>query len=159
MPEAAAPQTAEVMEGVMADCAKALGKHSAGLLRFESRVERPVAKPVPKPPRKPAKPKTPVPPPPPAPPAVISLQILLDGESSTSTGLIEIPLSDDPEQLRREILAGSYKLVSSQLAASTDFSPPEPLAAGDDPSAALGIQITRLCWSEFGKSFQAADRP
>jgi hypothetical protein len=90
---------------------------------------------------------------------VISLQILLDAESSTSTGIIEIPVTDDPEQLRRDILAGAYKLVSSQLAASTDFTPPEPLAAGDDPSAALGIRITRLSWEEFGKSFQGADPP
>lgn len=159
IPAGVPTETADAMEGVMADCAAALSKHSAGLLRFESRVERPAAKPAPKPPRKPAKPKTPVPPPPPAPPALISLQILLDGESSTSTGIIEIPVSDDPEQLRREILAGSYKLISSQLAASTDFTPPEPLGDDDDPSAALGIRITRLCWEEFGKSFPAVDPP
>lgn len=161
IPEGVGTETADAMEGVMADCATVLGKHSAGLLRFEGRVERPEAKPAPKKPKKPVKPKTPAPPPdaPPPPPPMISLQILLDGESSTSTGLIEFPVSEDPEQLRREILAGSYKLVSSQLAASTDFTPPEPLAEGEDPNAALGIRITRLCWEEFGKSFPAADSP
>lgn len=161
IPEGVPTEIADAMEGLMADCATVLSRHSAGLLRFESRVERPAVKPVPKRPKKPVKPKTPTPPPdaPPAPPAMISLQILLEGESSTSTGLIEIPVSADPEQLRREILAGSYKLVSSQLAATTDFTPPAPLADGDDPTAALGIRITRLCWEEFGKSFPAADSP
>ena len=161
IPAGVAPETADAMEGVMAESATALGKHSAGLLRFESRVERPAAKPAAKASRKPAKPKTPatVPPPPPAPPAMISLQILLDGESSTSTGLIEIPVSDDLEKVRQDVLAGAYRLVSSQLAATTDFTPPEPLAAGDEPAAALGIRITRLCWEAFGKSFPAIDPP
>ncbi len=160
--EAAMPEGggAEAMEGVMAECANALNKYSAGLLRFESRVDRPDVKPAPKPPKKTKKPaKTEEPAPLPPPPAVISLQILQDGESATSTGLLEIPLSDDPEQLRREILAGSYKLVSSQLAASTDFTPPEPLTADHDPAEALNTRITRLCWSEFGKSFPPADPP
>ncbi len=161
IPEGIAPGTADAVESVIAESAGVLGKHSAGLLRFESRVERPAPKPAPKPSRKAAKPKTNVAPPvpAPAPPATISLQILLDGESSTSTGMIEIPVSDNPEQLRRDVLAGAYKLVSSQLAATTDFTPPEPLAAGDDPSAALGIRITRLCWEAFGKSFPAIDPP
>jgi hypothetical protein len=158
--EAAVPEglEAEGLEELMADCATALGKTSAGLLRFESRVDRPAAKPAPKPARNQKKPKPAVPPPPP-PPAVLSLQILQEGESAASTGLIEVSLSDDPEQLRRAILAGSYKLVSSQLAAATDFTPPEPLAPEDDPLAALHTRITRLCWSEFGKSFHPADPP
>jgi hypothetical protein len=154
---------AGALEGVLADCANVLGKHSAGLLRFESRVDRPVAKPAPRPPKKPKNPKKPVEPEvPPAPPAPVtmSLQILRDGgDASVSTGLIEIPLADDPDQLRREILAGAYKLVASQLAAATDFTPPEPLAPADDPAAALQTRITRLCWSEFGKSFHGVDPP
>jgi hypothetical protein len=158
LPEGAA---AEAVEGVLADCANVLGKHSAGLLRFESRVDRPVAKPAPRPPKKPEKPVKPAPPAeePPA-PLAMSLQILRDGgETSVSTGLIEIPLSDDPGQLRREILAGAYKLVASQLAATTDFTPPEPLAPADDPALALQTRITRLCWSEFGKSLHGVDPP
>lgn len=162
IPEGVPTETADAMEGVMAECATVLAKQSAGLLRFESRLERPVAKPAPKPPKKPkkpAKPETPVGPTAPPAPLTTSLQILLEGESSTSTGLIEIPLSADPESLRREILAGSYKLVSSQLAATTDFTPPGPLVEGDDPASALGTRITRLCWEEFGKSFPALDSP
>ena len=90
---------------------------------------------------------------------MLSLQILADGESAASTGLTDLGLSTGPEQLRRDILSGAYKLIASQLAASTDLNPPEPLATGEDPEIALATRMTRLCWAEFGKSLQAADRP
>lgn len=161
--EAAVPEgsAGEALESVLAECAATLDRHAAGLLRFESRVERPAPKPAPKPPRgskKPAKPAAgeagPAPPPP-----VLSVQILLDEASDSPAGRVEVPASDDPEQLRREILAAAYKLVSSQLAATTDFTPPQPLGPETDPSVALGTRITRLCWSEFGKTFVPADPP
>jgi hypothetical protein len=153
---------AEALDDVAGDCAKVLNKHAAGLLRFESRVERPAKKPAPKPPRKPKKPAKPAaeePAPPPPPPPMFSVQILLEGEKASPAGRVEFPVSDDPQQFRREILAACYKLVSSQLAATTDFTPPEPLGPESDPSAALGTRITRLCWSEFGKTFVPADPP
>jgi hypothetical protein len=158
--EAALPEgvPAALLDEVLADCAGTLEKHSAGLLRFESRVDRPAVKPVPKARTKTKKPAAPAEETP-APAPRLSLQILLDGESAASTGVIEVPLSDDPQPLRRDLLAAAYKLVSSQLAAATDFTPPEPLAPDDDPAAALGNRITRLCWSEFGNSFLPADPP
>jgi hypothetical protein len=158
--EAALPEgiPAALLDEVLADCADTLEKHSAGLLRFESRVDRPAAKPAPKARTKTKKPATPAEETP-APAPRLSLQILLDGESAASTGVIEVPLSDDPQPLRRDLLAAAYKLVSSQLAAATDFTPPEPLAPDDDPVAALGTRITRLCWSEFGNSLLPADPP
>ncbi|WP_193214496.1 hypothetical protein [Luteolibacter marinus] len=130
---------AEGLDELLAGCAGILTKKSSGLLTLTSRIEKLETKA--------------------ATPPLLSLQILDDGPSATSTGLIELPLATDPERTRRELLAAAYKLVASQLAAATDFTPPAPLDAGDDPAAALGFSITRLCWKEFGKSLRAADRP
>lgn len=151
---------AKELEDLLGACAGTLNRHSAGLLRFEGRVERPPVKKATKKKAPPAKKTTPpaeseAPPPPPA--LVVSLG--LQGESTSPAGRVEVAYTEDPRQLRREILAACYKLVASQLAAATDFTPPEPLAPGDDPSAALGTRITRLCWSEFGKTFVPADSP
>ena len=68
-------------------------------------------------------------------------------------------MSEDPAELRRELLRGVYRLVASQLAATTEFNPPDALSDADDPAPALSARITRLCWSEFGKSLNSADRP
>jgi hypothetical protein len=73
--------------------------------------------------------------------------------------MIELALPEDPTELRREILRGVYRLVTSQIAASTDFNPPDPLSDTDDPVPALSARITRLGWAEFGKSLQAIDKP
>lgn len=165
--ETAVPEglAAEALESVLAECAATLNQHAAGLLRFESRVERPAPKPAAKPPRAPKKPAKPAKPaageaePPPPPPPMLSVRILLEEATDSPAGRVEVPASDDPEPLRREILAASYKLVASQLAATTDFTPPETLGPETDPSAALGTRITRLSWSEFGKTFAPADTP
>ena len=150
---------AEGLEDLLGACAGTLNRHAAGLLRFEGRAERPV-KATPKKKARTAKKTTPpteseAPPPPPG----FGVRLVLKGQTASPAGRIEIPVPEDPRQLRREILAACYTLVASQLAASTDFTPPEPLGPGDNPALALGTRITRLCWSEFGKTFVPADSP
>ncbi len=152
----------EGLDVLLASCATALGKQSSGLLKFESQLTQPQAKPPPKDAKAKGKQKPapkPVPVAPVSGPAVLSLQILGKGESAASTGLTELTLSSPPDEMRREIFTAIYRLVSSQLAATTDFTPPLPLAAGDEPEATLGTRVTRLCWAEFGKSLQAANPP
>ena len=56
-------------------------------------------------------------------------------------------------------LSAGGTLLASQLAATTEFNPPAPLSTEENPSRALETKITRLCWSEFGKSLQPAHRP
>jgi hypothetical protein len=159
------------LDGLLEEIARITANSSAGLVKFIPRVdlpdppqpkkkEKPKPKPKPKGKAKGAPAEPPAPPPPPPPPKPpLALQILADGEKPPSTGLIELTPSDDPTELRREILRGVYRLVASQIAASTEFNPPDPLSETDDPVPALSARITRLCWSEFGKSLQAADRP
>ncbi len=132
---------ADTLEEILARCANELGRLSSGLLKFEPRIERPEHKGKG------------------TPPAVLSLQLAADGVGAAATGQLDFPLPAEPEALRREILAGAYKLVASQLAAYTEYNPPVPLSAKESPQRALETQITRLCWSEFGKSLQPADRP
>ena len=157
------------LDGLLEEVARITANSSAGLVKFIPRVDLPdppqkeKAKPKPKPKPKgkakaPAEPPPPPPPPPPPRPP-LSLQILADGESSASTDVIELALSEDPAELRRELLRGVYRLVASQLAATTEFNPPDALSDADDPAPALSARITRLCWSEFGKSLNSADRP
>jgi hypothetical protein len=160
------------LDGVLEEVARITANSSAGLVKFVPRVDLPdppqpkkKEKPKPKPKPKPkGKAKAPDEPPPPAPPPPpprppLSLQILADGEKAASTGMVELALSEDPVELRREILRGVYRLVASQIAATTDFNPPDPLSESDEPGPALSARITRLSWAEFGKSLQAADRP
>ncbi|MCW1887776.1 hypothetical protein OKA04_23765 [Luteolibacter flavescens] len=156
------------LEGLLDEAARITANSSAGLVKFVPRVDKPdppqpakKAKPKPKPKTK-GKAKAdpePAPPPPPPEPPPLSLQILADGEKAASTGIIELALPEDPAELRREILRGVYRLVASQLAATTDFTPPDSLSETDEPIPALSTRITRLEWSEFGKSLQSPDRP
>jgi len=166
------PTPPPALEALLGEVARITANSSAGLVKFVPRVDLPdqqkekeKAKPKPKPKPKPkgkekvpAEPPAPPPPPPPPRPP-LSLQILADGESSASTGMIELTLPEDPTELRREILRGVYRLVASQIAATTELNPPDPLAETDDPVPALSARITRLCWADFGKSLQPADRP
>ncbi len=130
---------ADALEEVLTKCANELNRHSSGLLRFEPRVERPERKGQQA--------------------AVLSLQMTADGPGAASTGFLDFPLPPEPEVLRREILAGAYKLVTSQLAATSDFVPPTPLEEQDSPSVALETRITRLCWAEFGNSLLPGNPP
>jgi len=130
---------ADALEEVVTKCANELNRHSSGLIRFEPRVDRPERKGSPAP--------------------VLSLQFTANGPGAASTGLLDIDIPPEPELLRREILAGAFKLVASQLAAATELSPLVPLADGESPSAALELKITRLAWSEFGKSLLPGNPP
>jgi hypothetical protein len=130
---------ADALEEVLTKCAHELNRHSSGVLRFEPRVERPERKGEQA--------------------AVLSLQLTAEEPGGASTGFLDFPLPAEPDLLRREILSGVYKLVTSQLAATSDFSPPAPLANGESPSMALETKVTRLCWSEFGKSLLPGNHP
>lgn len=139
--EASVPSNvqADALEEVLTKCAHELGRHSSGLIKFEPRVERPERKGEASP--------------------ILSLQMTADGSGAASTGQLDFELPTEPDSLRRELLSGAYKLVASQLAATTVFNPPDPLSSDENPSQALETKITRLCWSEFGKSLQPAHRP
>lgn len=130
---------ADALEEILTKCAHELGRHSSGLLRFEPRVERPERKGQQA--------------------AVLSLQLTAEGPGAASTGFLDFALPAEPDLLRREILSGVYKLVTSQLAATSDFTPPAPLADGESPSTALETKITRLSWEEFGKSLLPGNPP
>lgn len=130
---------ADALEEVVTKCAHELGRYSSGLLKFQPRVERPDRKGSTS--------------------AVLSLQVTGEGFGAASTGFLDFPLAGEPDELRKEILAGCYKLVASQLAAFTELTPPAALAEGDNPSQALESRITRLCWDEFGKSLVGKSPP
>jgi hypothetical protein len=141
--EATVPSNVQVdaLEEALTKCANELGRNSSGLIRFEPRLERPEKKG------------------PPPPSRILSLQLSGSGPGAASTGQLDFAMPDDPEALRREIFTGAYKLVVSQLAATTDFTPPTPLSDDESPVRALETKITRLCWSEFGKSLQPPNHP
>jgi hypothetical protein len=144
------------LEGLLDEIARVTGSSSAGLVKFVVRFEQPEP---PAPPKKTrgkaaAKPAPPLPAVP-----LLSLQLLADGQGAASTGVIELPVPEDANELRKEVLRGVYRLVASQLAATTEFTPPDALSETDDPAAALSARITRLCWAEFGKSLQPVNPP
>lgn len=125
---------ADALEEVLTKCANELGRHSSGLIKFLPRLERPERKGTPDP--------------------VVSIQLSANGTGAASTGLRDFPILEDPEALRRQILSDAYSLVRSQLAGYTEFTAVAGLADDENPSQALETKITRLCWSEFGKSLQ-----
>ena len=148
-------EAAGELEEDLGRCAEILNRKSSGLIQFSPRLERPATK---------EKKQTKVeknegPADAEAAEPLVSLQILADGESAASTGLIEFPLPADPDQARSALLSAAYKLVGSQIAAATVLTPPRSISAGEDPLAALGTRVTRLSWQEFGKSLVPADRP
>jgi hypothetical protein len=138
----------------LGECAEELGRHSAGLLRGEARVVS-----APAPDRQRTGRRTRRDAAASAGPAMLQLRILGEGEQAASTPRIDFVPNPDPKILRRQIRAAVYTLVASQLAATTDFPPPEPLGDRESPAAALATRITRLEWSEFGKSLQAPTAP
>jgi len=145
-------------ESLLAESANGLTHCSTGLLRAKPLIELPEKKPAP-PKRRRGRPAAEAPPAEPPPPPVLALLIRGELENGPATGTIELPLSPDAPLQRRDLLAAIYKLVASQLAATTTLTPPQPLEAGDDPQAALQTRVTRLGWSEFGKSLHAGDPP
>lgn len=142
-------------EALLAECANGLTHCSTGLLRAKPLIELPEKKPAPPKRRR----GRDTPPAEPAPPPVLSLLLRGEQENGPATGTIELPLSPDTPLQRRDLLAAIYKLVASQLAATTVLTPPHPLEPADDPQVALQTRVTRLAWSEFGKSLKAGDPP
>lgn len=138
---------------LLEEAARLASGASAGVVTFTTRFEP--LKPVPTPPRRRGQPAAN----PPPGPQVLSVQILAGGDAAASTGVIELPVHDDPRAIRRELLGAVYRLVASQTAATTELNPPDALGDDEDPLAALGTRVTRLVWSEFSKSLQPAPPP
>lgn len=145
-------------DALLTECAKSLTHCSTGLLRATPLIELPEKKPAPQKRRR-GRNTPPAPPAEPPPPPVLSLLLRGEQEDGPATGSIELPLSPDAPLQRRDLLAAIYKLVASQLAATTELTPPDPLESRDDPQAALQTRITRFGWSEFGRSLHAGDPP
>jgi hypothetical protein len=166
-PLAAKPLTLEValnvgpapegLETVLEEVARVSGEAASGLVSFEPRLEVPA--PPPKPAARTRKPTAAAAPEAETAPATLSIQILLEGESTASTGLIELPLPADPADVKRELFLAVYRLIASQLAATTNLNPPAPLDQDEDPAAALAVGVTRLSWSGFGKSLLPQNGP
>ena len=145
-------------EALLAEAAGGLIRHSTGLLRATPLIELPEKKPAP-PKKRRGRPATEDPPAEVPAPPVLSLLLRGEQENGPATASIDLPLVPDAPLQRRDLLAAIYKLVASQLAATTALTPPAPLAVDDDPQAALHSRITRFAWSEFGKSLHSGDPP
>jgi len=142
-------------QDLLGECAEELGRHSAGLLRGEARVVATAAPGRQKAGRRARGNEAAAS----RGPAVLQLRILGESGQAESTPRIDFVPNPDPKILRRQVRAAVYTLVASQLAATTDFPPPEPLGDRESPAAALATRITRLAWSEFGKSLEATSTP
>lgn len=53
------------------------------------------------------------------------------------------------DAIRPELYKNIFILIRSHLERSTAYTPPAPLAEGEDAKVALGSRVTRLCWSDF----------
>ncbi len=88
----------------------------------------------------------------------IALRILGDSDGAASTGTFQLEqMPETPEGFAFHVFSGVFKLVAAQIAATTDFTPPEAPPDGSDPRDALLERVTRLTWAEFGKSLVPAD--
>lgn len=88
----------------------------------------------------------------------IALRILGDSDGASSTGTFQLEqMPETPEGFAFHLFSGVFKLVAAQIAATTDFTPPEASPDGSDPRDALLERVTRLTWAEFGKSLAPAD--
>ena len=69
------------------------------------------------------------------------------GEGTPSTDVLSFT-TDDPEILNADLLKTIFNLIRAHLTKTASYNPaPE---AVDDPMLALGSNITRLLWKEFG---------
>lgn len=73
------------------------------------------------------------------------------GKKPVSTEVLSFTL-ESPEKLREEIQKTVFLLVTSYLGKSTAYTPPAPLAEGENPLDALTYRVTRLGWREFATS-------
>jgi len=80
-------------------------------------------------------------------PTPVALWITGTGEKAPSTDVLSFT-TDDPEILNADLLKIIFNLIRAHLSKSASYNPaPEAM---DDPMAALGSNITRLLWKEFG---------
>jgi hypothetical protein len=76
----------------------------------------------------------------------------LGPDSAQSNVLSTNPPEQDPEALRRELLAVIYRLVQGHLATLEGLSTPPPPAHLEDPALDFQRHITRLHWKYFADS-------
>lgn len=81
-------------------------------------------------------------------PTPVAVWIAGTDKKSSSTEVSSFTV-DSPETLRQEVLKTVFQLIQSHLGGATAYTVPTPLAEGEDPQIALGVRVTRLCWSEF----------
>jgi hypothetical protein len=80
-------------------------------------------------------------------PTPVALWITGAGENAPSTDVLSFT-TDDPKALNNDMLKIIFNLIRSHLTKSASYNPaPEAM---DDPMTALGSNITRLLWKEFG---------
>ncbi|MBG7607957.1 MAG: hypothetical protein IZT59_08035 [Verrucomicrobia bacterium] len=80
-------------------------------------------------------------------PTPVALWITGGGKESPSTDVLSFT-TDNPEDLRNDLLKTIFNLIRSHLSKSTAYSPaPEVIA---EPLPAFETNITRLLWQEFG---------
>jgi hypothetical protein len=79
----------------------------------------------------------------------VALWITGKGVDAPSTDVLSFT-TDDQENLSKDLLKNVFNLIRGHLKKTASYNPaPE---AFDDPMAALESHITRLLWSEFGKT-------
>jgi hypothetical protein len=80
-------------------------------------------------------------------PTPVALWITGTGEKAPSTDVLSFT-TNDPLALDTDMLKVIFNLIRSHLSKSASYNPaPEAM---DDPMAALGSNITRLLWKEYG---------
>ncbi|MDE0836876.1 MAG: hypothetical protein OSA84_11045 [Akkermansiaceae bacterium] len=80
-------------------------------------------------------------------PTPVALWITGGGEGTPSTDVLSFT-TDNPEILNADLLKTIFNLIRAHLTKTASYNPaPE---AVDDPMLALGSNITRLLWKEFG---------
>jgi hypothetical protein len=122
---------AEILPGIMEKVTKKLSSASSGLVGFSHRIN--IGRSI-----QSSDSATPV-----------ALWITGENTETASTDVLSFT-SEDPATLEDQLLKTIFNLVRSHLAKATSYNPaPEPTV---DPSVALSSNITRLLWTEFGKT-------
>ena len=90
-------------------------------------------------------------------PTPVAIWIAGPDKKSSSTEVSSFTV-DSPETLRQEVLKTVFLLIQSHLGGATAYTVPTPLVEGEDPQIALGVRVTRLCWSEFAAAMNQAPK-
>lgn len=84
-------------------------------------------------------------------PKPVALWLTGPEKNSPSTEVLSFT-ADSPETLREQALKTIFILVRSQISRSGSLTPPAEWVEGENPQTLLHSKITRLGWSEFGKT-------